>query len=336
MSGIYTLTVSDGVCSDNATVSVSVTTCGGRGGGGGSGAIVSAACPITLTGNMLGTVAHATMCEDGVLCETLLCTADGHLLRIEEGTKVMLAGNIVPRLIKFSRASVTPPTPDNITIVSPVYELLAYASLYGGKPSPITISPAGLLIINYYANGLPDNTSEVFIAYYDAENGWQQIGGAGGPAEIGSARGEISHFTSFAVLAKTTEQAPPAEFKASNLTISPSQAQLNQELSISVNVANTGGTSGNYNLDLKVNGISKSTKQVTIAAGTSQTVSFTINGDAVGKHRVEVAGLSGEFEIARQQSQINWWLIGGITGAILLASIGLVVWRRRLRSHKSQ
>jgi PKD repeat protein len=329
------ITITDGNgCTCSNTVPVSVRRCGG-GGGGGSGPIISAACPITLTGNMLGTVAHATMCEDGTLCETLLCTADGHLLRIEEGTKVMLADNIVPRLIKFSRASATPPTPDNITLVSPVYELLAYASLYGGKPSPITVSPAGLLIINYPANGLPENTSEVFIGYYDAEMGWRATEGGGGPAEIGKARGQVSHFTPFAVLAKTTEQASPAEFKTSNLITSPSQAQLNQEVSISINVANTGGTSGNYNLDLKVNGISKLTKQVTIAAGTSQTVSFTITGDAVGRHQVEVAGLSGEFEIA-QQSQINWWLIGGITGAILLlASIGLITWRRRLRSRKS-
>lgn len=68
-----------------------------------------------------------------------------------------------------------------------------------------------------------------------------------------------------------------------------------------------------------------SSKQVTVAAGTSQTVNFTITGDAVGKHQVEVAGLAGEFEItkAAKQSQINWWLIGGIIAAIILA---LAIW----------
>ena len=74
-----------------------------------------------------------------------------------------------------------------------------------------------------------------------------------------------------------------------------------------------------------------SSKQVTLAAGESQTVNFTITGDAVGKHQVEVAGLSGEFEIAGQ-SQINWWLIGGIIVAILLIIVGLIAWRRQLRS----
>jgi len=289
------------------------------------------ACPLVLTGDMLGTISETTMTEGGVLCKTLLCTADGHTLRLEKGTKVMLAGNIVPRLIRFSQASVTPPTPDNMTIVSPVYELLAYASRYGGTPSPITISPASLLIIPYDDNMLTNNASEVFIAYYDAQMGWREVGGAGGPAEIGKARGQVSHFTSFAVLAKTAASTP-AKFEVNNLTISPSQAKLNQEVTISVNVANTGSTSGSHSLELQVNGISKSTKQVTVAAGTNQTVSFTVTGDAVGKHQVEVAGLSGEFEIVKR-SQINWWLIGGITGVILLIIIALVASRRQLRGH---
>jgi LPXTG-motif cell wall-anchored protein len=75
-----------------------------------------------------------------------------------------------------------------------------------------------------------------------------------------------------------------------------------------------------------------SSKQVTLAAGESQTVNFTITGDAVGKHRVEIAGLVREFEVtkAAKQSQINWWLIGGIIAAIILAlAIWILVRRRR-------
>ena len=287
-------------------------------------------CPLTLAGDMLGTVAETTMTTDGVLCKTLLCSAGGHSLRIEKGTKVTLAGNIVPRLIKFSLSSVTPPAPEDSTIVGQVYQLQAYASRSGGTPSPITISQPSLLIINYDPDELPENASEVFIAYYDTQTGWQEIVSPGGPAEIGSARGEVTHFTPFAVLAKT---AALANFKASNLTISPYQAQLNQEVIISVNVANNSDTSGSYSLQLKVDGIVKSSKQVTIAAGTSQTVNFTVSGDAVGKHQVEVAGLKDEFVVAGQPSVINWWLIGGITGAILLIIIGFMVRRRQLRGY---
>jgi type VI protein secretion system component VasK len=73
-------------------------------------------------------------------------------------------------------------------------------------------------------------------------------------------------------------------------------------------------------------------KQVTVAAGASQTVNFTTTGDAVGKHRVEIAGLVREFEVtkAAKQSQINWWIIGGIIAAIILAPAiwMLMRWRR--------
>jgi hypothetical protein len=175
----------------------------------------------------------------------------------------------------------------------------------------------------------------LFIANYHTEEGWLALAPVPGVvAEVDKAYGLLSHTTPFAVLAKLTAPTP-AKFEASNLTVSPSQAQLNQEVTISLNVTNTGGTSGSYSLELKVNGISKSTKQVTVTAGTSQTVNFTITGDAVGKHQVEVAGLAGEFEIVKtaKQSQINWWLIGGITGIILLIIIGLIVRRRQLRGY---
>jgi hypothetical protein len=336
MSGDYILTVTKDTCSDNATVAVSVRQCGGGGGGGGLRGTTTS-CPLTLTGDMLDTIAETTMTYEGVLCKTLLCSAGGHSLRIEKGTKVTLAGNKVPRLIKFSLSSVTPPAPADSTIVGQVYQLEAYAYRYGGTPSPITMSQPSLLIIDYDPNELPENASEIFIAYYDTQTGWQQLATPGGPAEIGSARGEVTHTTPFAVLVKT---ATPARFEVSNLTVSPSQAQLNQEVTISVDAANTGDTASDYNMQLKVDGIVKSSKLVTIAPGTSQTVNFTISGDTVGKHQVEIAGLNGEFEVAglnesevAGQSQINWWLIGGITGAVLLIIIGIVVWRRQLRGY---
>jgi hypothetical protein len=120
----------------------------------------------------------------------------------------------------------------------------------------------------------------------------------------------------------------------SNLTINPYQAKLNQEVTVSVNVANTSSTSESYNLQLKVDGVVKLSKQVTIAAGKSQTVNFTVSGDTAGRHQIEIAGLNDEF-VVEPSSAINWWLIGGITGAILLIIIivGLTVRRRQLRGY---
>jgi len=331
--------VGQGGSSQTATVTVTATPLyspptGGGGGGGGLPAAY-AAYPLTLALDMQGEITTVRMTKDGVLYKAYLAkdTSGKHTLQIDEGTKVTLAGNTVPLILRFHETSVTPPTPANTAIVGPVYEINAYSSTFETTPSPITISPPARLLLTYEPDKLPKNTSEVFIANYDTEEGWLALAPVpGGTAEVGKANGLVSHCTPFAVLAKLTAPTP-AKFEASNLTVSPSQAQLNQEVAISVNVTNTGGTSGSYSLELTVNGISKSTKQVTVAAGTSQTVNFTITGDAAGKNQVEVAGLVGEFEIIKtaKQSQINWWLIGGMTGIILVLAIGLIAWRRRLR-----
>ncbi|MBC8274404.1 MAG: hypothetical protein H8E40_05470 [Chloroflexi bacterium] len=320
---------------DNAAVSVNVIQCGGVGGG--SLPPAYAACPITLAADMQGQITTVRATKDGVLCTTCVAKdASGkYTLQLDEGTKVTSADNTVPLILRFRETSARPPTPENTIIVGPVYEVNAYSSIPPTTPSPVTISPPARLILTYEPDELPKNTSEVFIANYDTEEGWMALAsGPGAVAEVGRAQCLLNHLSLFAVLAKVTEP-EPAKFEVSNLTISPSQAQINQEVTISLNVANTGRKSGDYNLELKVDGTAMSTKQVTVAPGTSQTVNLTVTEDTAGKHQVEVAGLGGEFEIVKtaKTSQINWWLIGSITGAILLIIIGLIAWRRQPRGY---
>jgi len=328
---------------DSQTATVTVTAqpaysppAGGGGGGGGLPAAY-AASPLTLAVNMQGEITRVRMTKDGVLDKACLAKdpSGKRTLYLDEGTRVILANNTVPLILSFRETSVKPPTPENTVIVGPVYELNAYSSTFETTPSPMTISPPAILILTYETDELPENASEVFIANYHTEEGWLALASVPGvTAEAGRAHALVSRLSLFAVLAKIAEPAP-AKFEASNLTVSPLQAQLNQEIIISVNVANTGDIDANYNVQLKVDGIVKSSKQVTIAAGTSQTVNFTISGDTVGKHQVEVASLNDEFVVAGQPSVINWWLISGITGAILLIIIiiGFMVRRRQLRGY---
>jgi hypothetical protein len=341
MAGTYILTVSNGACSDNAAVTVSVTACSNVNAGGGGGLPASHPTTLTLTVNMQGEITTVGMTRDGVLSSTCLAkdSSGNHTLQLNKGAKLTLADNTAPLLLRFRETSTKPPTPENTVIIGPVYELNAYSSPYAITPSPITISPPARLTLNYEPDELPKNTAEVFIANYHAEKGWLALASPEGiTAEAGKANAELSNLSLFAVLAKIAE--PSARSTVSNLTVSPSQAQLNQEVTISVDVANTGDTALDYNMQLKVDGRVKSSKLVTIAAGASQTVKFTVNGDTVGKHQVELAGLNGEFEVVglnesevAGQSQINWWLIGGIVGAILLIIIGIVVRRRQLRGY---
>jgi hypothetical protein len=314
------------------------TLCFSGGGGGGFGGDIgglpgpSATCPVTLAADMQGNVTTASMTKDGVLCDACLAkdTSGKNTLELDKNTKVMLAGNEVPLLLRVRTASVSLPTAENTVIIGPVYEFDAYSSASETTPSPLSISPSARLILSYDPSQLPENTTEVFIANYNTTEGWLALTPVpGAVAEIGKAHGLLNHFSLYAVLAKV--QAPsPAKFEVSNLTVSPLQIQLNQEVAVSINVANTGGKSSDYTLELKVDGAIKSSKHITLAAGKSQIVNFTTTGDAIGKHQVEIANLISEFEVikAAEPFKINWWLIGSIIGIIIVLAIWSIVgWR---------
>jgi len=307
---------------------------GGGVGGGGEAPGTVAAYTAVLTANIQGNITTAIMTNRGVLGETIIATdaAGKHRLEISKGSRVLLAGNKVPLLLIFRETSTTPPAPGNAVIVGSIYELNAYSSTFTTTPSPITISPPARLILDYDPDKLPKNVSEVFIANYDTEKGWLAMAPVSGVvAEVGRAQCQVSHFSIFAVLAKTTAPAP-AKFNVGKLIISPSQAKLNQEVKVSVNVANTGGTSGSYILNLKVNGVSRSTKQVTVAAGKSQTVNFTVTEAQPGTYTVDIAGQSGSFVVLGTGATINAGLIAIVIAAVLMLAtvvVLLLTFRRR-------
>jgi hypothetical protein len=273
---------------------------------------------------MLGKVTTATMTSDGVLCHDCLAfdPPKQNSWEAKEGTKLTLEGNKVPQLIKVTTAGSSPPSGPAETI-GPTYEINAYASINSTIPSAITISPLFSMSSAYNPNGLPKNTSQVIFSYYPTPNqGWLAMGSEGIVAEVGQARGTLNYFVPATLLAKLAETTA-AKFEVSNLNINPTQTQPTQQVTISVNVANTGGTSGDYTVELKVDGIVKSSKQITLGAGASQIMSFTIAEDAIGKYQIEIAGLTGEFVVGELPSKINWWLIEGIIAAIILA---LAIW----------
>lgn len=316
------------------------TLCYSIGGGGGEVGLPgpSISCPVTLAADMQGNVTTASMTSDGVLCDACLAkdTSGKNTLELDKNTRVMLAGNVVPLLLRVRIASVSIPTVENTVIIGPVYEFDAYASPSDTTPSPLSISPSARLILSYDPSQLPENTTEVFIANYNTTEGWLALTPVpGAVAEIGKAHGLLNHFSIYAVLAKV--EAPlPATFKVSNLTVSPLQIQLNQDVSISVDVSNTSEKNSDYTLDLNVDGAIKSSKHITLAAGKSQTVNFTTTGDTIGKHQVEIANLIGEFEVVKAAGPfiINWWLIASIIGIVIVLAIWSIVgwrWFKELR-----
>jgi len=136
----------------------------------------------------------------------------------------------------------------------------------------------------------------------------------------------MNHFSTVAIIAELAPAPAPASFVGSALNIEQSPkvwkstfvAITGEDLTITANVANNGGEEGTYIAELKLNGETVDSKEVTLDPGQSQQVRFTLSGMDYGQYEVEVAGLSGEFTVSRT---IDWLSIFGI-----ILGVGLIIW----------
>ena len=92
-------------------------------------------------------------------------------------------------------------------------------------------------------------------------------------------------------------KAIPADFKISNLEISPAAADVGEKIVITAKIANTGGSQGSYVADLKIDGVVSQTEKLTIPAGTDYTQIFGLCADFPGTYQVNLGGLTGEFVV---------------------------------------
>ena len=95
----------------------------------------------------------------------------------------------------------------------------------------------------------------------------------------------------------TVSPPPPAEFQVSNLTVTPSEVEVDEEFVVSVEVANTGGSEGTYAAILEINGEAVETKNVVVGAGGTETVSFELTQDAPGLYTASLDGLTSTFKV---------------------------------------
>ena len=96
----------------------------------------------------------------------------------------------------------------------------------------------------------------------------------------------------------------PSTFSLSALSISPPEIEIGEEVTVSVTVTNVGGQSGSYEVTLKVNNAVVDTARISLAAGTSQEVTFTTSKDSAGTHTVDINGKTGTFVVKEAG---HWW-----------------------------
>jgi formate-dependent phosphoribosylglycinamide formyltransferase (GAR transformylase) len=83
-----------------------------------------------------------------------------------------------------------------------------------------------------------------------------------------------------------------ASFEVSNLIIEPASALAGETIAVSVDVSNTGGAEGIYDVILKVNGEQVANELVALAGEDSKTVTLELTAGNPGEYEVQVAELS--------------------------------------------
>ncbi len=217
----------------------------------------------------------------------------------------------------------------------PPEDAYVIGSTYDIGPSGATFDPPIALTIKYDPATLPQGVAEedLYIAYWDGSKWVAQASTV--DTEANTLSCELSHFSAFAVIGSVAPPPVPAAFSVSNLSIQPAEVEPNEAVTISVSVANIGGTEGSYTVVLMVNGATEAEESVTIAAGDSQSVSFSVTQEDADSYSVAIDELSGSFVIVAPvtpevEPPTNWILVGGIiAGVVLLEGLGIFLLVRR-------
>ncbi len=89
-------------------------------------------------------------------------------------------------------------------------------------------------------------------------------------------------------------------FQLGNLTITPSEATIGQQVNISVGAVNLGDVQGTNSLSLKINDTVAETKKVTLVANESQTINFNLNETIEGSYNVTIGDQFGILVVSSQ------------------------------------
>lgn len=123
------------------------------------------------------------------------------------------------------------------------------------------------------------------------------------------------------------------QFTTSNLTISPTEVQIGENVTISVLVSNNGSAEGTYQLVLKINGTIETAMNITLAAGASQNVTFIVSRNSPDNYTVEVDGFTAQFAVKALPE--DWMVPLVVVGIVLTvgAIIAIIFLKKRKGAH---
>lgn len=117
----------------------------------------------------------------------------------------------------------------------------------------------------------------------------------------------------------------PAEFRVSNLVVSPSSALADEVVQVSIRLSNVGEESGRYDAILYIDGVLSQTKSVTLPGGATTTVVFDITQTNQGTYNVAIEQLTETFSITSSAEASEYIEIGSLSVSPYEVTAGDVV-----------
>lgn len=225
-----------------------------------------------------------------------------------------------------------PPTPAAFTVSNLTVE-------------PASITPGGTVTITVTVtnSGETRGTHTVVLNINGAKEAEKSItlnGGASGNVSFTASRSAAGTYTvTIGALSKTfiirdvPFEPKPAEFVLSALSVQPAEVAPGEAVIISVTVTNSGEVEGTYTVILNINGAKEAEKSIALDGGKSGQVNFTVSRSTTGTYTVAVGNLSATFTVSEAvvpppPKAVNWPLIAGIIGAVLLAIVAIFLFIR--------
>jgi parallel beta-helix repeat protein len=119
-------------------------------------------------------------------------------------------------------------------------------------------------------------------------------------------------------------QVPPS-FSMQYMNIYPLQAQVNQPVTITTNVVNSGQETGSYDVVLKVNGKPEQTRVVSVGPGATYPVSFTVAMSSPGTYAVNIDNQQGSFMVLDNAKNTGSSVSIGWIAIFVLGALAILV-----------
>jgi len=100
-----------------------------------------------------------------------------------------------------------------------------------------------------------------------------------------------------------TPAPPPAEFELTSLHIEPEETAVDETVNITVVVENIGGSEGIYTAILTVDGGPVDAKEVSITAGSSEVITFSLVEDTPDTYEIGIGGLKSTLTV-KEKSEL--------------------------------